>query len=80
MITFEFNVEDAFNIKGRGTVIVGTYEGTLIAGDYLLSEKEDKIFVSAIDMPSYGKKIGLCIRFDFEDAKKLIGTKLKKKL
>ncbi|MNJ90306.1 hypothetical protein D3C87_79010 [compost metagenome] len=77
MSEFKFKVEDVFNIVGRGTVLAGTYEGKIKSGVYLETITGEQIFCRGIEVASLTNKMGMCVRYDFEESKKLIGTTLK---
>jgi len=47
---FVLKVEDIFDIKGRGTVLVGRYKGNVRVGDELITLTGESIKVLGIEM------------------------------
>ncbi|MDF2533862.1 MAG: hypothetical protein K0R18_19 [Bacillales bacterium] len=78
-MNFEFKVSDTFNIIGRGTVLAGELlQGQIKSGDKLLTDDDQQIHVSGIEIVRPGKVIGLLVRYDYVKSKELIGKILKK--
>lgn len=78
----EISIEDVFDIKGLGVVMVGTTnnEGTISVGDIFITNNNKKIKIKGIQMPSnFTEKVGLTIDWDITKAKELIGQTLYKK-